>query len=264
VKKLEKQASPAGPGQIIHEFPLVQTLQDAVYAMFIEDYLIPSFPANFFFYTKMSPTGFKDWYAENFVPDRGVTILDRTSWDRGCDAVILRLDTHIFERCGFSSQFIIDYVYRRTHSSCFAGPMGIVQNSGDRFTWPLNTVRNAVVTVAELDPPRDTALAFNGDDATADRSLSGGHCRDKVAFIDKVSFGRHGSFSGWTVGYRQTFFDPQALTYRYHIALARGTLDPLYWHSFADQLRIAPSNFPNRDMIVETIVSHLPALAGLL
>jgi hypothetical protein len=257
VKKVEKMFSPASPGQLIHEFPLAATLADAVFVLWLEERLLDQAPPNLVFLRRLSPAQIRQRYRDTWHVGRGCSWNDYTSWDAGCDHNITALDVHIFKRCGFPSSFIDSYVARKTSSRSFVGVMAIMQNSGDRFTWPLNSLRNAVVTTCNFGFRLDVCYWFNGDDFICDNVVTPtGLLTTPLRFVGKFGSGPIGIFSGWRFSGSDCFTDSASLLYRCDIASARGRSDIEYWQSAADLAQFCCPDDVEYPHIVARLAQH--------
>lgn len=237
IKKLEKVDCDAVPGQLIHEFPLFTTLADSAFVLFLEEELLDRAPDNVVLLRRLTPSQLVEAYESKWHHGRGTSSNDYSAWDSGCDGNILALDVHIFKRLGFPQWYVDSYVHRKTHARSFVGSMRTMQNSGDRMTWPLNTLRNLVVTLLNLGYRSDFSYWFNGDDFICDGpTRPTGNLRTQLSFVGKPLSGPLGVFSGWLFGLSSLQVDAEAILYRCTIALSRNRLDEDYWRSVADQL----------------------------
>jgi hypothetical protein len=244
IKKAEKRAKrEAIPGQLIHEYDLSQTLSDSAFALFFENEIIPAFPQNFLFYRRMNPSEFIAAYQKRWRVGNGAYSSDVSAWDVGCDAGMLNFDAHIFRKSCFPAWYIDDYVHRRLHSRSQHGPMATMQNSGDRYTWPLNTVRRAVVTslVCQVEPS-DT-VTINGDDAAIDRFCTA------LPFPDspwefKDSNGMVVEFSGFDLGGPKPTYSASGIHYRSLILQSRDPSAQDKWENYLDLLQHADLDTP--------------------
>jgi hypothetical protein len=257
VKKVEKMFSPASPGQLIHEFSLATTLADAVFVLWLEERLLDQAPANLVFLRRLTPSQIRQRYRDTWHVGRGCSWNDYTSWDAGCDHNITALDVHIFKRCGFPASFIDSYVARKISSRSFLGVMAIMQNSGDRFTWPLNSLRNAVVTTCNFGFRPDVCYWFNGDDFICDDVVSPtGMLVTPLRFVGKFGSGPIGIFSGWRFAGPVCTTDSASLLYRCDIASARGRSDIEYWQSAADLAQFCCPDDVEYPHIVSRLAEH--------
>lgn len=237
IKKAEKKDKlNAIPGQLIHEYDIATTLGDAAYALFVEDELISAFPANFLFYRRMNPEQFREAYRGNWRVHNGVYSSDVTRWDHGCDAGMLNFDLHVFSRSAMPQSFIDGYCLRRLSSRSQHGPMATMQNSGDRFTWPLNSVRRAVVTSIVCQVTPEDHVAINGDDAAIDRCLVALDFPDSP-WVFKNQNGLTGEFSGFELGGELPMYSDVGINYRALILQSRDPSAQDKWVNYFDLLR---------------------------
>lgn len=244
IKKAEKMhKKQALPGQLIHEYDIIQTLLDSAYALWLEDNLPEAFPKNFLFYRRMSPSEFISAYSKTWRVDNGAYGSDVTRWDVGCDAAMVNFDVHVMRQLHFPSWYIDAYVERRVSPFSQHGPMRTMQNSGDRYTWILNSVRRAVVTsiVCQIKP--EDTVAINGDDAAVDR-----HCHalpfPNSPWLFKDENASRVEFSGFLLGGTTPTYSAHGLWYRTAILKSRDPSAQEKWESYLGLLSYADLDSP--------------------
>lgn len=107
------------------------------------------------------------------------------------------------------------------------------QESGDRWTWILNTLRNAALTGASLDCPQHTPICVSGDDSVtlgAWRRTSG-FVPSNWLMVPKREEGTTMEFCGLVFGGPDVSFDPAVIHWRSRYGLQQGRNDPDYWLS---------------------------------
>jgi len=215
------------------------TLQDAPYALYMEKTLRHMLDPNILLNSRLSTTEFMDWYARTWDKSRRVTGNDVTGWDAGCEAEFLYgIDVTLMELLGFPQQYIDTYLHRRLNSFTHLGSFPIMQASGDRYTWLLNTYRNIAITTLYFNLPKGTVMAFSGDDAIIngsfpkDRNFISAHWAMKF----KPFWGDTGPFCGWTFGLPALYISASSLAYRCRLLLQRGVSSPETWQSARDAL----------------------------
>jgi len=219
-KEEKRNKMEAIPGQLIYEYDIAQTLEDAAYALFLEEELFPAFPDNFLFYRRMNPSQFKAAYAARWRVGNGVHTSDVTRWDVGCDAGVLNFDAYLFRSVGFPEPYVEAYVHRRLNTRSQHGSLQTAQPSGDRFTWTLNSMRRAVVASIVLKVKPEDTVAINGDDEALDR------CADALPFPDTVwefkdQNGPTGEFSGFELGGPEPVYSARGIHYRTMVLMSR-------------------------------------------
>jgi len=244
IKKDEKRNKvEAIPGQLIHEYDITHTLADAPFALFLEDEIIPAFPDNFLFYRRMNPEQFIVEYQKRWRVNNGVHTSDVTRWDVGCDAGVLNFDIHVMRKSGFPEDYVRAYIERRLGSSSRHGTMATMQNSGDRYTWPLNSVRRAVVaSLINHVTPKDT-VAINGDDEAIDR-----YCESDLFPDSQWEFknqnGPRGEFSGFELGGPIPEYSARGIQYRSIILESRDPSAQNKWLNYLGLLQHANHDTP--------------------
>jgi len=244
IKKAEKMyKKEALPGQLIHEYDIIQTLLDSSYALWLENHLPGAFPDNFLFYRRMDPDQFIAAYSKRWRVDNGAYGSDVTRWDVGCDAAMVNFDVHVMRSLHFPKWYVDAYIERRLSSFSQHGPMRTMQNSGDRYTWILNSIRRAVVTslVCSIQPEDTTAI--NGDDAAVDRYCTAlPFLNSPWAFKDENA--RRVEFSGFLLGGTTPTYSAHGLWYRTAILKSRDPSAQEKWESYLGLLRHANLDSP--------------------
>jgi len=257
IKKDEKRHKvQAIPGQLVHEYDIQQTLTDAPFALFLEDELIDSFPSNFMFYRRMSPQQFIDSYRKRWRVNNGVYSSDVTRWDVGCDAGMLNFDVHVMRRCGFPADYVSAYIERRLSSRSQHGVMGTMQNSGDRYTWSLNSIRRAVVTSLINSVTAEDTVAINGDDSAIDRfALSAVFPDSPWEFKDQN--GMRGEFSGFELGGEVPEYSAGGILYRTMILESRDPSAMDKWVNYLGLLEFANPDTPEAAAVAMSAEQHM-------
>nr|UAW09565.1 MAG: RNA-dependent RNA polymerase [Aspergillus flavus deltaflexivirus 1] len=242
IKKAEKKVKiEAIPGQLIHEFDLSVTLNDAPYALFLENELVDAFPPQFLFYRRMSPKRFVKAYKARWRANNGAYSSDVTRWDGGCDAAMLNFDVHVMRKCRFPEDYVEAYIERRLNSRSQHGPMATMQNSGDRYTWILNSIRRAVVTSIVCDVQPEDTCAVNGDDAAIDRFCNAKPFPDSP-WVFKDDNAMRVEFSGFQLGGDHPRYDAEGILYRTQILVSRDPSAQDKWVNYLDLLGSADTS----------------------
>jgi len=233
VRKLAALNARAKPGQIVTTFPLWSIFYEAPYAMYLEIILNRLLPANFYLHSGKTPAEFSDWYAKHWVTGEA-TGTDYTSWDTGCDEAFLGFDRWLMGIASLPSSFVAHYVNRKLSLNSFAGPMPVMQCSGDRWTWLLNTHRNIAFSNNKFAIPFGTPQCYSGDDMLLAGYV---HVRrnfqpDRWKLKVKLERGPLLSFCGFLLGRASLSIDTHQLYARTRIAAASGA--PLStWENYA-------------------------------
>jgi len=277
INKEEKRTKlEAIPGQLIYEYDIAQTLEDAAYALFLEEELFPAFPKNFLFYRRMNPAQFKAAYKSRWRVGNGVHTSDVTRWDVGCDAGVLNFDAFIFRAVAFPEDYVEAYVHRRLNTRSQHGTLQTGQPSGDRFTWTLNSMRRAIVASLVLGVVPEDTVAINGDDEALDRYADAKPFPDTV-WEFKDQNGLTGEFSGFELGGEEPVYSARGIHYRTMVLMSRdpsavekwtnylgllGHVDPHAWEAL-DVARMAHEHMPT-DLFVQALPApfrpHFPTV----
>jgi len=257
IKKSEKKLKDAVPPQLIHEYDIACTLSDAPYFLFLERYIIPNFPPHIEFFSRESMSDFIKRAPDFIHKNRGTYASDATRWDVGCDAPMLNFDVHVFRKSNIDESWVSGYIARRLNSRSQHGVMKTMQNSGDRGTWPMNTVRRAVVSSLILHVTSDDTLVVNGDDAWLDRYATADFFPDSPWFF-KDENAPTTEFSGLMLSQTgKVSYSPTGLQYRCWLLEERGVVDPNRWMGYADLLSLIDTESPAVTDIIDILSRHI-------
>nr|QXN75447.1 MAG: RNA-dependent RNA polymerase [Grapevine-associated tymo-like virus 1] len=257
IKKAEKRAKfDAIPGQLIHEYDIMQTVNDAAFALFLENEIISAFPKRFIFYRRMNPQQFRQEYRSKWKVGNGAYSSDVTRWDVGCDAALLNLDLHIFRRSGLPEEFLNAYFERRVSATSQHGPMATMQNSGDRFTWPINTARRAIVTEYVCDLTDDDVAAVNGDDISVDRFCTAKQLPNSPWIFKDVN-AQTVEFSGYELGGPEPHYSSDGLWYRTLILMSRNPTAQDKWVNYMTLLADCDLQHPSTLLVADAARQHM-------
>jgi len=238
VKKEEKRFADATAGQIVSEFPLAKQFRDAQFALYVEKLALKhAFPSTYL-HSRASPDDMSRWYQEHWKPGL-ITANDYTSWDQGCDKVFAHFACWVMTLCKVPSEYISDYLYDRINVRSYLGPHRTKQESGDRWTWLINTLGNAAITGASLNCPKRTTAAFSGDDGAVlgswryQSDFKPAHWK----MTPKRTVEYESVFCGYHLGLSDIYMDPVVILHRAQNGLALGRNDAEYWNSISDALR---------------------------
>jgi hypothetical protein len=249
IKKEDKRYKHALPGQIVSEFPLGKQFRDAPFALYLERMALRHAYPSTYLHARASPADTSSWYKKHWT--RGeMTANDYTAWDNGCDrTTVAFVEWLMSDLCGMPNEYVKLYVFDRMNVYSHLGPHKPKQESGDRFTWIVNSLVNAAITGASLNCPKRTACGFSGDD-----SIVCGSWRKPLHFNPddwlmkpKPEFGTTLTFCGMQFGGVDVYFDTLVILHRAQNGFALGRSDPDYWRSISDSIREAGSKAPDYD-----------------
>jgi len=121
--------------------------------------------------------------------------------------------------------------------------MATMQNSGDRYTWAINSIRRAVVATLINGVTSCDTMAINGDDEAIDR-----YC-DSLPFPDspwvfKNNNGPTGEFSGFELGGKVPTYSAEGIHYRTLILESRDPHNQSKWLNYMELLSWANMDSP--------------------
>jgi hypothetical protein len=238
VKKQPKWRKHAFASQTVSDFNLGKIFRDSDYAVYLEAMSIACAYGSTYLHYRASPDDMSKWYRSFWRPGR-MTANDYTAWDSGVDHVFIEFDCWLLTLCGLPHEYIDKFKFDRYNMHSHLGDHLPRQESGDRYTWILNTLRNAALTGASLDCPKRTPLAVSGDD-----SVTLGAWRRSSHFSPsdwimqpKREEADFTEFCGMRFGGPDVTFDPTVLRWRAAFGLQLGRSDQDYWRSISDAIR---------------------------
>lgn len=238
VKKQPKWRKHAFPCQTVSDFNLGKIFRDAPYAVYLEAMAVACAYDSTYLHYRASPDDMSRWYRTFWRPGR-MTANDYTAWDSGVDHVFIEFDCWLLTLCGLPAEYIDKFRFDRYNMYSHLGPHMPRQESGDRFTWILNSLRNSALTGASLDCPKRTPLAVSGDDSVtlgAWRRSSNFSPSDWI-MQPKREEADYTEFCGMKFGGSDVTFDPTVLRWRAAFGLQLGRSDQDYWRSISDAIR---------------------------
>jgi hypothetical protein len=237
VKKAEKVNTPASAGQIVATFTITKTFRDAVWALYVEKYVLALMPSNVYLHCRRTPDEMSSWLAEQPVPD-AYSANDYTAWDSGVDGAFLTFDAWLLTSLGVPMDYIQTFIAEREETRCYAGPIRLMQFSGDRWTWLLNTCRNVALTNYSVTVPSGTPQMYSGDDSLLFGVFPANpkfNHRDWLMSPKPVVTRHFGSFCGFRVSQGVISYDPHYMRARIEYAIADRPNDLDLFRSLIDQ-----------------------------
>jgi hypothetical protein len=238
IKKEAKWRSKAFPSQTVSDFNLGRIFRDSPYAVYLETQILKHAYPTTYLHCRASPDDVSNWYREHWRPGI-MTGNDYTAWDSGVDHVFLEFDLWLMSVCHFPLEYIEQFRHERLNTFSHLGHHMPRQESGDRWTWILNTARNAALTGASLDCPARTPVCVSGDDSVtlgAWRRTTGFNPDDWL-MKPKREEGHHLEFCGLIFGGADISFSSKVVHWRARFGLQQGRNDPDYWRSIRDAIR---------------------------
>nr|QKN22695.1 RNA-dependent RNA polymerase [Erysiphe necator associated deltaflexivirus 4] len=255
IKKKAKWRCNAFASQTISDFHLGRIFRDSPRALYLEKMSLKHAFSSTYLHCRASPDDLSRWYRQHWSPGI-MTGNDYTAWDSGIDHVFLEFDLWLMQLCHFPQEYIDQFKFERLNTHSFLGNHLPRQESGDRWTWILNTLRNAALTGASLDCPKQTPVCVSGDDSVtlgAWRKTSGFNPNEWL-MVPKREEGNSMEFCGLIFGGTDVSFDPAVVHWRSRFGLQQGRSDADYWLSI-------------KQAIIETsakLGGESPKLAGAL
>lgn len=246
IKKLEARGL-LKKSQVIAQVSLGKTCYDSIWASYLTRCMQRQAKKTTLLNFELNPSQLRDWYDTYWDPTQKVTANDYTGWDTGVDRVFLAFDMWLMESLGIPEEYRNVYYRDVTESRTYLGPYPIMQPSGNRYTWILNTVRNAALTGASLTVPPGTPAAFSGDDSglQGDYKKAQGFIPHQWKMVPKRIVSDSTEFCGFTLGAQSLHVSSDSLAYRARIAIQRGDFRPDVWRSYLDLAGEADYSHPS-------------------
>jgi hypothetical protein len=155
---------------------------------------------------------------------------------------------------GLPTDYINLYRYEKINTYSYLGPHMARQESGDRWTWVLNTARNAAISGAGSSCPRSTPIAISGDDSI----MRGKFVKPREFNTDdwlmkpKLEYAERGLFCGYEFGGSDVSLSPSVVLHRAQFGFALGRNDADFWRSISDAIRDSGSSAPDYDVSLAT------------
>lgn len=247
IKKEEKRFAKARPGQIISEFNMGRNFRDAPFALYVEEMALRYAFKSTYLHTHRGPTAMNRWYQRHWTPGETMSACDGEAWDTGCNRVTVHFAAWLMALSGVPEEYICKYKWEKSNIFSYLGPHEIKVESGDRWTWLINSMINAGLTGASLNCPPRTPAGFSGDDGI----LCGlwGPARDfrphQWAFKPKREYGDRLLFCGYAFGGHSISLAADVVLHRAQNGMALGRSDPDYWRSVKQGLSEASRSAPD-------------------
>jgi hypothetical protein len=239
IKKKAKWRGPAFASQTISDFNLGRIFHDSPWALYMETMALKYAYDSTYLHCRASPDDLSKWYRRFWIPGSKMVACDYTSWDSGVDHVFVEFDCWLMEINHFPESEIELYRYHRYNTYSHLGNHLPRQESGDRWTWLLNSLRNAALTGAALDCPVSTPATFSGDDGNVlgDWRTTTGFSPHDWLMKPKVERGTKLEFCGLVFGGPDISYDDAVVHWRSRFGLQQGRNDVDYWRSIRDAIR---------------------------
>jgi len=243
IKKKAKWRGPAFPSQTISDFNLGRIFHDSPWALYLETMALKYAYDSTYLHCRASPDHLSAWYRRHWIPGSQMVACDYTSWDSGMDHVTVEFVCWLMALNHFPEDEIDLYRFHRYNTSSHLGDHLPRQESGDRWTWLINSLVNAAVTGAAIDCPPRTPATFSGDDGNVL-----GRWFTTVGFKvsdwlmkPKVDRGTRLEFCGLIFGGPDISYDDAVVHWRARFGLQQGRNDIDYWRSIRDAIRESAS-----------------------
>jgi len=243
IKKKAKWRGPAFPSQTISDFNLGRIFHDSPWALYMETMALKYAFGSTYLHCRASPDDLSKWYKRHWVPGSQMVACDYTSWDSGMDHVMVEFVCWLMELNHFPDTEIELYRFHRFNTYSHLGDHLPRQESGDRWTWLINSLCNAAVTGAAIDCPPRTPATFSGDDGNVLGrwfTTTGFKVSDWL-MKPKVDRGTKLEFCGLVFGGPDISYDDTVVHWRARFGLQQGRNDVDYWRSIRDAIRESAS-----------------------
>jgi hypothetical protein len=259
VKKTEKWFKGAGPGQIVAEFAMQKTFRDAVFALALEKVVLAECPENVYLHLRRSTSDLESWCGRNMAGYDDFVETDYSAWDSSIDAPFIKFDCWLMQQVGFPPSYISTYHQEACCTMSMKGNLRLMQHSGNRYTFLLNTLRNLALTQHTYQNIAHIPQAYGGDD-----SLLAGNPLVNPAFrpgrwlmSPKTIRTRMGHLFGHLVDNGSLSYDYEYMNNRLEVGIVGRPTDIDYFRSFADQMAALPRpDDPYYALVHKRLVEH--------
>jgi hypothetical protein len=166
----------------------------------------------------------------------------------------------MLQQIGVPDDFLDLYKMEVSATRSFRGNLRIMQHSGNRFTFLMNTLRNVALTNATYHKVAHLPQAYGGDD-----SLIGGQPEYRTSFnpsqwlmSPKAFQTAQGHLFGHLINNGVLSYDYDYMYNRLMVAILERPLDVDFYRSFADQMVLLPDvESPHYAAVYDALFSHL-------
>jgi hypothetical protein len=242
VRKNEKWGGNASAGQIVTSFPATKTFRDAVYALCLEKVVLEECPEHVYLHLRRTTEDLANFTSTFLKSADGFTETDFTAWDSSIDGPFFAFYAWMFQQLGFPADYIDTFVREASTTRFFGGNLRLMQHSGNRYTFLLNTLGNLAVTNAMYTGIRHTPQAFGGDDSllAGSPTVSPLFRPTKWKMIPKVNHSSVGHLFGHLITAGNLTYDYEYMRNRLEVAIVERPYDTDFYRSFADQMIALP------------------------
>jgi hypothetical protein len=242
IRKTEKWFGDASPGQIVTEFPLFKTLRDNTFASALERIVLEECPEHVYLHLRRSTSDLSSWVSKYLRGVSRFTETDYTSWDSSIDGPFIEFDCWLLTQIGAPSHYIETYRHEACNTRYFGGNLRLMQHSGNRYTFLLNTLRNLALTNASYAGISKTPQAFGGDDSLiADQPLPAPGFKPQAWLCSpRIVHTEIGHLFGHLISDGFLSYDYEYMANRLSVAIVERPFDVDFFRSFIDQMVALP------------------------
>jgi hypothetical protein len=259
IKKKAKWRTNAFPSQTVSDFSLGRIFDDAPFALYLEKQLLKHAHPTTYLHCRATPDQLSKWYTTHWRPGNVQSACDSTSWDSGMDHVFVEFVCWFMRQANLPPQYIDRYRYMRFNTSSHLGPHQPRQESGDRWTWLINTVCNLAFLGAMFNCPARTPIAASGDDGILlyRWRFSEGFAPSDWLLIPKLEWGVSLEFCGLIFGGDDISFDASVIAWRARFGLQQGRNDADYWRSIGDAINECAARLGNDSRMLASAAHYV-------
>jgi hypothetical protein len=237
-----------------------KTFRDSVYALCLEKVVLAECPANVYLHLRRSTADLSLWSAEHFTGVTDFTETDYTAWDSSIDGPFITFDCWLLTQIGCPEEYVSLYRTEATTTRYFGGNLRLMQHSGNRYTFLLNTLRNLALTNCTYHGLRHTAQAYGGDDSLLAGlpAVSRSFRPEAWLMAPKVNRTSTGHLFGHLISNGVLTYDYSYMANRLEVAIVERPYDTDFFRSFCDQMSALPyRGSPEYARVYDMLVSHL-------
>jgi hypothetical protein len=261
IRKSEKWFSPeAKPGQAVTVFPAWKTFRDNSFAAALEQVVLAECPDHIYLHLRRSTHDLSSWVGKHMRTTESFTETDYTSWDSSVDGPFIKFDCWLLHQMGAPAEYIASYQEEACSTRFFRGNLRLMQHSGNRYTFLLNTLRVLALTQATYQRLRFVPQAYGGDDSliAGTPSVSPGFRPSSWLCSPKVNHTSVGHLFGHLVSHGMLSYDYHYMANRLEVAIVERPFDTDFYRSFIDQMVALPYvSDPQYARVFDVLHSHV-------
>jgi len=213
-----------------------------------------------YLHLRRSTEDLASWVGNHMRTTESFTETDYTSWDSSVDGPFIKFDCWLLHQMGAPAEYIAAYQEEACSTRFFRGNLRLMQHSGNRYTFLLNTLRVLALTHATYHRIKYTPQAYGGDDSllAGTPAVSPSFRPGSWLCSPKVNHTSTGHLFGHLISFGQLSYDYQYMANRLEVAIVERPYDVDFFRSFVDQMVALPYvSDPQYSRVFDMLHSHV-------